>query len=106
MQKKFDDVIRVSVKKSDIHGKGLFAAETIKKGDVIGYFKTKKAKKTNGPYILWMENENPVEVTCDLKYINHNKKPNAIYYDDFSVVALKRIPKNTEITHDYGKDWK
>ena len=43
-------------------------------------------------------------VLNELKYINHSTKPNACYYDDFTVVALKTIKKNDEITHNYGYD--
>lgn len=92
---------KVSVRKSSIHGKGLFADQTIKEGQVIGHIQTRKAKK-NGPYVLWIDNKKPVEVTCDLKFINHSEKPNCIYYDDGSVVALKSIKKDTELTHKYS----
>jgi len=47
-----------------------------------------------------------VEVTCDLKFINHSDRPNACYYDDLSVVALRDIETGEEITHDYAcGDW-
>jgi SET domain-containing protein len=45
-------------------------------------------------------------VICDLKYINHCERPNACYYDDLSVVALRDIEAGEEITHDYCcGDW-
>lgn len=93
------------VKKSGIHGKGLFASHTIKVGDIIGSIKYKRAKK-DGPYVLWLDENEGIQVECDLKYINHNSSPNACYYDDLNVVALKKIIKGEEITHDYGDDWK
>ena len=100
MQKKL-----YTVKKSGIHGKGLFASHTINAGDVIGRIKYKAAKK-DGPYVLWLDDNERVQVDCDLKYINHNSLPNACYYDDLNVVALKKISPGEEITHDYGDDWK
>jgi hypothetical protein len=54
---------------------------------------------------LWLDDDVLVNVTCDLKYINHSKKPNVAYYDDLSVVALKDIKAGQELTHDYGDEW-
>lgn len=96
---------KVYVGESKIHGKGLFAKETIKKGELIGKVKSKPAKK-DGPHVLWLdEGKRPRQVTCDLRFINHSKKPNAAYYDDLTVVALKAIKEGQEILHNYGDDW-
>ena len=54
-------------------------------------------------YTLWVKDK-PYEVKCDLRFINHSGEPNAIYYDDFTVVALKDIQKGEELLHDYGWD--
>jgi SET domain-containing protein len=95
----------VMVKKSKIHGNGLFAKKNIKAGEIIGEVKGKPTKK-DGPYVLWMDNaKQGFEVSCLLKYINHNQKANACYYDDLTVVALRDIRKGEEITHNYGEDW-
>lgn len=96
------------VKESEIHGKGLFAVEDIREGQLIGKIKGKKTCK-DGPYVLWMNvdsnHSEGIEVLCSLKYINHSKNPNVAYYDDRTVVALRRISVNQELTHDYGIDW-
>lgn len=98
-----DDLVRVA--ESPVHGRGLFAAKQIRKGTELGICKTRKAKK-DGPYVLWLEDEDrDVEVICDLKFINHGKKPNVSYYDDLSVVALKNIKPGDELLHHYGDDW-
>nr|WP_256489393.1 SET domain-containing protein [Pleionea sp. CnH1-48] len=55
-------------------------------------------------YTLWLDS-GKVDVTCDLKYINHSKKPNVAYYEDLSVVALKNIRVDDELLHDYGEEW-
>lgn len=94
----------VYVQQSAIHGKGLFASRNIKKGELLGTFSYKKAKK-DGPYVLWLEEGKGVTVLDDFKYINHNNKANAAYYDDFTVMAIKKINKGDEITHYYGEDW-
>jgi SET domain-containing protein len=94
----------VYVAKSSIHGNGLFAARDIKKGELIGCFKYRRAKK-DGPYVLWLAEDEGYTVLDDFKYINHNNRANAAYYDDFTVMAIKKIKKGEEITHYYGEDW-
>ena len=90
---------------SDIHGKGLFAAHRIPAGATIGQLRVRPAE-VDGSYVLWLSETEGVEVICDLKYINHSERPNACYYDDLSVVALRDIEAGEEITHDYCcGDW-
>ncbi|MEM1353455.1 MAG: SET domain-containing protein [Planctomycetota bacterium] len=91
------------VRESPLHGRGLFATQFIPGDTVIGWLKTKKAKKKklDGPYVLWVDRNKPVRVTCDLRYINHSSKPNAAYYDDLSVMALRDIEPGEEIVHNY-----
>ncbi|MDH5325252.1 MAG: SET domain-containing protein-lysine N-methyltransferase [Gammaproteobacteria bacterium] len=95
----------VYVKKSAIHGRGLFAKTDIKEGAVLGEVEAVPAK-SDGPYVLWINDaKDGFEVKCLFKYINHNKRANACYCDDFTVIALKDIKAGEEITHDYGDDW-
>ena len=42
--------------------------------------------------------------TNDLRYINHHPDPNAVYYDDLTVYALRDIAPGEEITHNYWGD--
>ena len=91
------------VKESGIHGKGLFAAREINRGEVIGTVSYNPIEE-DGPYVLWIDDQG-ILVECDLKYINHSNEPNACYCDDLDVVALKDINQDEEITHDYGEDW-
>jgi len=95
-------VKKVYVADSGIHGRGLFAKAKIRKGEVIGEIEPKRAKK-NGPYVLWVSEEEGYKVDGPLKYINHSSKPNAAYYDDLTVVALRNIKPDEEITHNYGE---
>ncbi len=96
---------KVYVAKSKIHGKGLFAAEKIKKGEVLATLKTRKAKK-DGPHVLWVDDgKTGYKVLCDFKYINHSNDPNVAYYDDLTVVALRNIAPGEELTHYYGEEW-
>ena len=95
---------QIYVGTSPIHGKGLFAKKPIPNGTVIGFLNGKKTRK-DGIHVLWLNDETGFKVSCDLKYINHSDTPNACYYDDLSVVALRDINADEEITHNYGADW-
>lgn len=99
---------KTEVRESEIHGKGLFAAEEIKAGQLIGKIKGKKTSE-DGPHVLWMYDNGRysegIQVDCSLKYINHSKSPNVSYYEDRTVVALTNISVNQELTHDYGLEW-
>jgi SET domain-containing protein len=95
----------VYISDSKIHGQGLFARVDIPKDTVIGVIQGKPCKR-DGTYVIWLSEAQAFKVICDLKYINHADHPNACYYDDMSVVALRNIETDEEITHDYGNaDW-
>ena len=85
---------------SDIHGQGLFAKSRIEGGSIIGYLEGRPCT-VDGDHVLWISETQGIEVLCDLRYINHSDQPNACYYDDLSVVALRDIASGEEITHDY-----
>jgi SET domain-containing protein len=88
-----------------IHGKGLFAKTAIADGEVIGWLNGKPCS-TDAAHVLWISERQGIEVLCDLRYINHSNDPNACYYDDLSVVALRDIEAHEEITHNYhSNDW-
>ena len=90
---------------SDIHGQGLFAKSRIRGGTVIGWLQGRPCTE-DGDHVLWISEHQGIEVMCDLRYINHSDQPNACYYDDLSVIALRDIAPDEEITHDYASnDW-
>lgn len=96
----------LKVKKSKIHGRGLFARRSIPRGTVLGKCRTGRHKsKSPTPHTLWLDEKNTVEVLCKFRYINHSKTPNVAYYDDLTVVALKPIEPGDELAHDYGDAW-
>jgi len=97
---KTDKLPRVVIKESAIHGQGLFAAEDIAAGTLIGEVRGRPSNK-DGAYVLWVDGVDGFEVTCDLKYINHSDTPNACYYDTLEVCAINDIKSGEEITHDY-----
>lgn len=92
------------VAESPVHGRGLFASRSIAEGEILGRLVGKPTTE-DGPHVLWLSDETGFEVSCDLRFINHSKQPNAIYYDDLTVVALCDIAPGEEIVHDYGDDW-
>ncbi|MED5239874.1 MAG: SET domain-containing protein [Pseudomonadota bacterium] len=99
-----DDLLEV--RESKLHGRGLFAAKPIAKGTELGLCKARRTKG-DGPHVLWIDDEGKekYKVQCDLKFINHGKKPNVAYYEDLTVVALKKIKAGEELLHDYGDEW-
>ena len=97
-----NDVL-VYVADSPIHGKGLFAKRTISAGEIIGVIQGVPAS-VDGAHVLWVDGKNGVQVQCDLRYINHSDKPNAVYYDTLEVCALTDIVPGEEITHNYDGD--
>lgn len=95
----------IEVRDSHIHGKGLFARTTITEGTLIGEVQGKPVE-ADGPHVLWIEEGvSAIEVENEFRFINHDKDPNAAYYDDLTVVALRDIEHGEEITHNYGEDW-
>ena len=92
------------VKESRIHGKGLFAQIKINEGTVIDFLEGRRTNE-NGPYVLWIDDDYGFEVHNEVKYVNHSPQPNAAYYDDLTLVALRDIEPGEEITHHYGEMW-
>ena len=93
---------------SPIHGKGLFARKTIRKGRHIGTYEG-PATQRDGMHVLWVydeNDENPVGLNGKnvLRFCNHSSDPNA-EFDGFELYALKTIRKDEEITFHYGEDW-
>ncbi len=97
---------KVYVAASSIHGQGLFAKASIKKGAFIGSYEGPRAKR-NGKFVLWVTEEDGETVgwrgTGLLKFLNHKSKPNA-EFDGRDLFALKRIAADEEITFDYQWD--
>lgn len=98
--------MKTIVKESYIHGKGLFSATEIEKGEHIGTFKGIPAKRNN-KYILWLEEEKgliPYRILNEMKYANHSTNPNA-ELEGLHMYATQRIVPGEEITFHYGSDW-
>lgn len=94
---------KVAVRQSSIHGLGLFATDLIPQGTIIGYLEGRTTTE-DGPYVLWLSEHHGFEVFNELRYINHSDQPNAAYFDDLTVIALRDIQPGEEIVHDYDND--
>lgn len=91
------------VQSSGIHGMGLFATRPIPADTLIGKLEGTPTHQ-DGPHVLWIDETQGLRVENDLRFINHADAPNAVYYDDLTVVALVDILPGQEITHDYRGD--
>jgi hypothetical protein len=101
----------IYIGKSEIHGKGLFAGEPIKRGERIQYINGKKEKKVPksasdskaiGNWIgmgkfTWINTKN-----TPFRFINHSCDPNAAISGIKTVVAMRDIAKDEEIAIDYS----
>ena len=100
--------LRYEVRKSRIHGRGLFAKKVFKKGDLIGIYEG-PLTKGHGAYVLYTYDDDGNEVRIagkgTLRFVNHSSKPNADFWGD-ELYATKRINPGDEITFNYGPDWK
>ena len=84
----------LTIKKSDIHGLGLFATEEIKKGVELGISHVKDHRFLHG-YIR----------TSLGGFFNHSTTPNceAVYENDFiKIRTLSIVNSDDEITVDYA----
>jgi len=103
----------IYVTSSLVHGKGVFAARPIKKGEVLGYYKTRKTRLTaeENPYVVEIYDEDGNLSGHQLginnfKYINHSPKPNTdMVGDDLEMVALRDIDEDEELTWYYGPEF-
>jgi uncharacterized protein len=111
------------LKKSKIHGKGVFAITNIPKGkDIVQYTGklvskkegtkiAEKQLKSNLLYVFSLNKKYDIdgmENGSGAQYINHSCKPNceSINYDDKEIwiQSIRKIKKGEELTYDYGFD--
>ncbi len=97
----------IDVKKSSIHGRGVFASRRVARNQFIGEYAGRRTRK-NGRYVLWITGENGsaygVEGSNSLRYLNHSSRPNA-EFDGVELYSTRVIRPNDEITIHYGDDW-
>ena len=90
-----------------IHGKGVFAARRITRGELIGMYIGTPTER-DGTHVLWVEEEDGsmggVRGMNGLRFLNHCGRPNA-GFDGDRLYALSAIRKDQEITIHYGEEW-
>ncbi len=106
---------RLKIGRSKLSGKGVFAIKSYKSGGVVEVcpYITMNEDDVQGVLLDYIfEGFKDGTALCVLGYgmiYNHSDSPNLEPYqgDDNTIefVALRKIKKGEELTHDYGKDW-
>lgn len=121
-----DNISFSEIRKSKIHGLGLFATTSIKKDTILGMLdgqvmdwdhynklagkiKEDLAKYKDYIFMEWNALDSKTLLVRPFRtkysYINHSKKPNLeIKYNPMRVVAIKNIEETNEFTLDYTKE--
>ena len=113
---------KVKIKKSEIHGKGLFAIKNIKKDEIVGVksgdvFRKKDLIKFGsfasdfGGNLLQIDDNFFVggtkkkDIEKSMMYINHSCDPNIYIKNGIITTSLRKIKKGEEINIDYATIW-
>ncbi len=100
----------IVVKKSKIHGKGVFANKDFKKGEIVVKYNLKKLTKKEfeslpdkEKHFISREGKDYLLFLSPERYVNHSCNPNTNSLKECDV-AVKNIKKGEEITGDYFKE--
>ncbi|MBS3088886.1 SET domain-containing protein-lysine N-methyltransferase [Candidatus Pacearchaeota archaeon] len=104
---------KITVKKSGIDNRGIFASEKIKKGETICFLKGEEKnipqmrkevlsgkERINDP--LQIGKRKYIDIEEPYLYFNHSCNPNAGIKGKNELFAIKDIKKGEEITFDYS----
>ncbi len=98
---------RIEVRRSRIHGRGIFALTRLRKGQGIGRFEGDPTN-VDGTYVLWLVDEDGSESGIRgrnaLRFLNHGATPNAEFQGE-ELYALRNVQPGAEILIDYGEAW-
>ena len=100
----------IAVRESSIHGRGLFAAQPIPEGTVLGHYEGPHVfdESDDGPHVLWVwidvERMVGIDGRNELRYVNHSTDPNVQFVGP-ELTALRDIEPGEELTHHYGEGW-
>lgn len=114
---------KVTVKKTKKYGKTLFAAQDIKKDEIIAdwtggrvYQATKATELPNEPpyfvqnHAIQFAEDKYIDYDGIGRYFAHSCDPNCGFQGKFKVVAMRDINKDEELTLDYAmsedSDWR
>ncbi|MBI5332311.1 MAG: SET domain-containing protein [Candidatus Aenigmarchaeota archaeon] len=107
---------KTEIRESPIKGKGIFAKENIKKGEIVaiknGHILTSdeynELGKLQREYCLQIDDnffigpKTEEEINENAIFINHSCKPNIGFDGQVVYVALRDIKSGEELTHDYA----
>lgn len=101
----------VTIKKSKINKKGVFAARDFKKGEIVlkwnpkilGKVKVEKLKDNQRHYLYKVAKNRYFLMQSPEKFVNHSCEANTRVKNNYDV-AIRNIKKGEEITSDYGKN--
>jgi len=88
----------LTVRKSQVHGRGVFAERSLNTGKQIGYFEGYEIDHQTA-YSLTFGNTR-IEPTGILKHLNHSCSPNT-RFQGRCLIASREIKPGEEITIDY-----
>lgn len=107
----------LEVKESAVHGKGLFAKESLNdgqriieiNGDVINADECVRRENEGNVYIFWKDDDIYIDTNNSdkIRYINHSCDYNCDVIEDSEkliLIAVKNILAGEELTIDYGYD--
>lgn len=98
--------MKIYIKSSTQHGKGVFAKSAINAGEAIITFSgplLKRAQVREGDYHLQIGEDLYLGASgCADDYVNHSCMPNAGFNDGLVLVARRAIVPGEEITWDYS----
>ena len=104
MQKKYSDL---EVKKSKIHGQGVFSLKSYLSGHFIAEFIGKTVYK-DSTHVLWIHkaDQKPygIKGTAPLKFLNHSRNPNCEFRAE-RLYAIRPINIGDELCFHYGEEW-
>ena len=103
---------KVHVRRSNVHGRGVFAGERIEAGQFVGTYAgidNATVTEANEVYIIYLENEDGSEVwrlgTGDLRYINHDREQPNVETHEYDFYAIEDIEPGEEILWNYGPEF-
>ena len=88
----------LTVRKSPVHGRGVFAERSLNTGKKIAYFEGYEIDHETA-YSLTFGSKR-IEPTGILKHLNHSCSPNALFQGRW-LIASREIKPGEEITIDY-----
>lgn len=103
--------MKIYIGESKLHGKGLLASRNIKKGETIFIIRGKKVKflinnkrQANLAGLNWVGwgKNTWIDPAKYCIYFNHSCNPNSALRKKVTVIALRDIKKDEEVTFDYS----